>query len=85
MKSHLADMVQCKSVTLFFLSNQGLGASSPAELPYPPQASVSEGRQLKHRLMESPKVLAERAHNRRLGLKFGIGTCSESQLSATYL
>lgn len=28
------------NLPLFFLSNQGLGASSPAELPYPPQASV---------------------------------------------
>lgn len=75
-KSHLTDMVHCKSAT-FFLSNQSLGASSPAELPYPPQASVSEARQLKHRLMESPRVLAARAQNRSLGLSFGIRACMQ--------
>lgn len=54
-KSHLADMVHCKAVT--FLSNQGLGAFSPSELPYPPKASAFEARQLKHRLKKSPRVL----------------------------
>lgn len=76
--SHLADTVHCKAATFsFFLSNQGLGTSSPTELPYPSQASVFEASRLKHRLMESPRVLATRAQNRSLGLSFGIRACMQ--------
>ncbi len=63
-----------KRPLFFFLSNQGLGAFSPTELPYPSQASVFEARQLKRRLMESPRVLAVRAQSGSLGLNFGIRT-----------
>lgn len=76
-KSHPADVVHCKAATFFFLSNHGLGAFSPTELPYPSQASVFEARQLKHRLMESPRVLAVRAQSGSLGLNFGIRTCMQ--------
>ena len=77
-ESHLADRVHCEAATFsFFLSNQGLGTSSPTELPYPSQASVFEAGRLKHRLMESPRVLAMRAQNRSLGLSFGIRACMQ--------
>ncbi|CAB1419238.1 unnamed protein product [Pleuronectes platessa] len=46
----------------------GLGASPPTELPYPPQASVFEAMQLKHRLMESPGVLALCKKGKRRGV-----------------
>lgn len=54
------------SFFLFFFSppttfDEGLGTSSPAEMPYPAQASVSEARQLKRRLMESSRSLAAAA------------------------
>lgn len=69
----------------FFLSNWGLDAFSPTELPYPPQASVSEVSQLKIRLMETPRVFATRAWNWSLGLNFGTGpACSGSPISVTY-
>lgn len=41
--------------------DEGLGTSSPAEMPYPAQASVSEARQLKRRLMETFRSLAAAA------------------------
>lgn len=53
-------MVHCKAVSFSPLSNQGLGAFSPTELPYPRQASVFEARQLRHRLMDTPRALSMR-------------------------
>lgn len=41
--------------------DEGLGTSSPAEMPYPTQASASEARQLKRRLMVSSRSLAAAA------------------------
>lgn len=71
-------MVHGKAVAVLPLSNQGLGTFSPTELPYPPQASVFEARQLKPRLMDTPRSLAMRAQNRDLGTNFGIRMCIHS-------
>lgn len=62
-KSPLTDTGNSKS-DFFFPSttfDEGLGTSSPAEMPYPTQASASEARQLKRRLMVSSRSLAAAA------------------------
>lgn len=86
MKSHLADIVHCKAATFSPLSNQGLRTFSPTELPYPPQASVFEARQLKCRLMESPRVFAMRAQTEVLAwILASEPACREAPLSVTHL
>lgn len=58
------------------LSIRGLGAFSPAEMPYPLQAPVCENSQLRHRWAEGPPGLATGAPGRSLG--FGRATRQDS-------
>lgn len=63
-KSPLTVIRETVNLIFFFpptTFDEGLGTSSPAEMPYPTQASVSEARQLKRRLMESSRSLAAAA------------------------